>query len=165
VKGFSYTGPHRYFVTICACRRKPWFADADQANWLTAQISPFFEPRHFAVIAYCVMPDHLHLVLEGTSPDADLRETVRLWKLRTAFAWRVRTESQLWQQGFHDRVLREDDDTGGVVRYVLENPVRAGLVGVVSDYPWLGSSRYTLAALQEHAGQWKPEWKSLVRRV
>jgi len=56
----------------------------------------------------------------------------------------------------------EGDDTRLVVRYIVQNPVRAGLVTNARDYPWSGSSRYTIDELEEHAGDWKPEWK---RRV
>ena len=106
------------------------------------------------------MPDHVHLLLEGTSDDADLREAVRSWKQRTGYDWKQRTGMQLWQPGFHDRVMREGDDTRLVVRYILHNPVRAGLVMDARRYPWSGSSQYTFEELLEHAGDWAPEWKS-----
>jgi len=105
------------------------------------------------------MPDHLHLFLEGTSDNADLREAVRVWKQRTAFEWKAATGSRLWQPGFHDRVMREGDDDRLVVRYVLQNPVRAGLVNTACDYPWSGSLRYTIAELEQYAGEWRPDWK------
>ena len=105
------------------------------------------------------MPDHLHLVLEGTSNDADLREAVRAWKQRTGYDWKQRTGSMLWQPGYHDRVLREGDDARLVVRYVLNNPVRAGLAQTAEHYAWSGSLRFTFRELAEYAGDWKPEWK------
>ena len=61
------------------------------------------------------MPDHLHLLLEGITEEADLREAVRAWKQRTGYDWKARSGPQLWQPGFHDRVLREHDDTRSVV--------------------------------------------------
>jgi len=62
-------------------------------------------------------------------------------------------------EGFHDRVLRDEDDTAAVVRYILENPLRAGLVQGAADYPWIGSSRFTIEELLACAGDWKPSWK------
>jgi REP element-mobilizing transposase RayT len=105
------------------------------------------------------MPDHVHLLLEGTSTEADFREAMRQWKQQTAQAWKARTGQRLWQSGYYDRVLREWDDTRAVVRYLLQNPVRAGLVGPARDWPWTGSSRYSLADLEAHAGDWKPSWR------
>ena len=160
VKGFDYVGCQRYLITLTTRFRAPTFADAPIARALAAQIAPFFAARAFEVLAYCVMPDHVHLLLEGVADDADLREAVRAWKQRTAYDWKARTGARLWQPGFHDRVLREGDDTRLVVRYILWNPVRAGLAKTIRDYPWSGPSRYALADLLEHAGDWTPTWKS-----
>src|SRR5262245_54084253 len=159
VKSFAYRGLHRYLITITTGYRARHFSIAEHAHALSSQISPFFIARGFEVLAYCLMPDHLHLLLEGTRDDADLREAVRAWKQRTGYDWKQRTGSRLWQPGFHDRVLREGDDARAVVRYVLYNPVRAGLVPTALEYAWSGSLRYTLQELEEYAGSWTPDWK------
>ena len=159
VEGFSYRGYQRYFLTLTTDSRARVFEHNTHANALAVQISPFFAARGFEVLAYCIMPDHLHLLLEGMSDEADLREAVRAWKQRTGYDWKARTGARLWQPGFHDRVLREGDDPRSVVRYILLNPVRAGLAKAPRDYPWLGSLRYSLRELEAHAGQWVPEWK------
>jgi putative transposase len=159
VRGFTYCGPLRCFVTVCVRDRATPFADPVVAEWLCTQIAPFFESRGLVVLAYCLMPDHMHLLLEGVDERADVVETLRLWKQRTGWNWKRRTGKQLWQKGFHDRVLRDSDDTRAVVRYLLENPSRAGLVASPRDYPWLGSSRYALDELLAHAGDWSPSWK------
>jgi len=106
------------------------------------------------------MPDHVHLLLEGLTVDADLRAAVHKWKLRTGFAWRHRTGQRLWQEGFHDYVLRDDDSVAGLVRYIIDNPIRAGLVDDVRRYEYLGSSRYSLAELANVVIDWRPPWKS-----
>jgi REP element-mobilizing transposase RayT len=100
----------------------------------------------------------VHLLLEGETDDAYLREALRVWKQLVGHAWKSRTKVHLWQTGFHDRVLREEDDTRAVVRYLLNNPVRAGLVQNAADYGWSGSSRYAFAELAEHAGDRTPSW-------
>ena len=120
-------------MTVVTRRRLPVFAHASSASATSAQIPRFFAERGFAVYAYCVMPDHVHLLLEGRTPSADLVEAVRGWKQHTGYAWKQRHGAHLWQSGFHDRVLRDGDDTRAVVRYVLENPVRAGLARVAED--------------------------------
>ena len=146
-------------MTLTATFRTRWFASEIHAKALSVQIAPFFGARHFEVIAYCLMPDHLHVLLEGTSVDADLIESVRAWKQRTGYDWKRATGAQLWQPGFHDRILREGDETQHIVRYILYNPVRAGLVATPGEYRWLGSFRYSLVELEAHAGQWNPDWK------
>lgn len=124
--GFSYLGKYRYFVTICTYRRQAVFENTEAAAWLTDQIQPLFEPMHFAVIALCVMPDHVHLLLEGRTDDADLREAMHVWKLRTGFAWKQRTGCRLWQEGFYDYVLRQFDSVPGIAKYIVDNPISYG---------------------------------------
>ena len=160
VRGFDYRGYHQYFVTTCTYRRAPYFAEEQHAAELVSRIPPTFKEHAFDVLAYCVMPDHVHLLLEGVSGAADFRNAVRIWKLRTGFAWRTKHDTALWQIGYWERVLREDDDVRAVVRYVLANPVRAGLVTRFDDYKWSGSARFTLSDLAEHAGDWKPPWRT-----
>jgi REP element-mobilizing transposase RayT len=155
---FSYIGFHRYLVTVGTHQRRRWFADDQYAGELAAHISPFFGQRRFDVSVYCVMPDHVHMLLEGASETADLRDAVSRWKQWTGYSWRVRHGVRLWQPGYHDRVLREADDTQAVVGYVLQNPVRAGLARTPGEYPHVGSSRYAMTDLETHAGAWSPPW-------
>jgi putative transposase len=106
------------------------------------------------VIAYCFMPDHVHLLVEGGTESADVRAFVHQAKQRAAFATREWARP-LWQPSYHDRVLRDDDATLGVARYILENPVRARLVDSPTKYPFAGSIRYTLQEIVE-AACWQP---------
>jgi REP-associated tyrosine transposase len=164
IQGFTYRGCHRYFVTTCTLQRVAHFSKPEDAGELAARIPPIFEEHSFDVLAYCVMPDHVHILLEGMSDDADFRNAVRVWKLRTGYAWRMKHQTALWQIGYWERVLREKDDARAVIRYMLENPVRAGLVARFTDYEWSGSARFTLAELAEHAGGWDPPWKTSTRQ-
>jgi REP element-mobilizing transposase RayT len=107
-----------------------------------------------AVFAYCLMPDHIHLVTEGRSQEADCLVFTKIFKQRTAFRWKREQGQKLWQESFHDHVLRDSEDTRAVVRYVLENPVRAGLVGSPREFPYLGSLVYGREELLEWAFGW-----------
>ncbi len=81
---------------------------------------------------------------------------MRQWKQSTAFYWRRSSGGQLWQRGYYDRVLRPDEDTAVVSRYVLANPVRAGLVADPTAYPFQGSDTTTMENLLWRAAdrQW-----------
>ena len=95
INGFPYLGYQRYFVTITANFRTRWFANDAHASALAVQIVPFFAARQFEVLAYCLMPDHVHLLLEGATENAALREAVRAWKQRTGYDWKSATGTQL----------------------------------------------------------------------
>ena len=85
------------------------------------------------------MPDHLHALAAGDHPAADFRQFVRVFKQTTSFDWKRTHQHPLWQRGFVDHVLRDEEDSLGVARYIIENPVRAGLVANPVDYRYLGS--------------------------
>jgi len=70
-------------------------------------------------------------------------------KARSGFSHARLRGQRLWQDGYYDRVLRHDEATLDVARYVLENPVRAGFVAAIEQYPFLGSGEYPLEHLIE----------------
>ncbi len=98
------------------------------------------------------MPDHLHVVVEGFDDTSNLPRFVRLAKQQTAYHFKRVTGERLWQDSYFDRTLRRDDDLGAMIRYVLDNPVRAGLVSTPMEYPHWGSQVTSRAGLLEFAG-------------
>ncbi len=97
----------------------------------------------------CFIPDHLHLLTEGLSEDADLRRFVHEFKQRSAFEYKRAAGQPLWQARYHDHVLRNDEATKSVAGYIIQNPVRAGLVEDPRRYPFLGSEVYAMEDLLE----------------
>ena len=83
------------------------------------------------------MPDHLHLLAVGRNP-ADLLSFAKLARQRSAMTFSGRTGRRLWQQGFFERTLRNDEAIEVVARYIEGNPVRAGLVTSVDEWPFTG---------------------------
>ena len=93
----------------------------------------------FAALAYCVMPDHVHLVLEGLTATSDLRRYEKLTKQRIeCVARREFHVYRLWQKGYYEHVLWSRHAVEAAVRYVLENPLRAGLAKRVGEYRFSG---------------------------
>jgi REP element-mobilizing transposase RayT len=139
----SYVGFQRYFVTTCTAFKRPIFADLAIGNDIASQILRSAREREFAVTAYCLMPDHVHLLLGAQSEDADLPRFVKHAKQVTGFAYRKAKNQSLWQPGYHERVLRDDEATLVIARYIMENPVRAGLAKALGEWPLSGSDVYT----------------------
>ena len=145
--GVSYIGIQRYFLTLCAAERRTWFTELALVDQLSRQLSQSAENHGFAIPAHCWMPDHVHLLVEGLTPRADLPRFISSFKQKSGFAFAKQRAARLWQDGYHDRILRSDETTLKVARYMLENPVRARLVLRFSDYPYSGSDRYSLEEL------------------
>jgi len=141
--GFDYLGPQRYFLTICTFERRRHFTDGAVVTLVYDQFLRTGTAFEFAILAYCFMPDHLHVLAEATGENSRLQPFAALAKQRAAFVTRSLLRARLWQKGYFERVLRNEDDTFNVARYVVQNPVRAGLVRSPDEYPFTGSSILT----------------------
>ena len=150
---FSYRGLYRYSLTFCTDHRRRTFVNSDVVELVESQILRAASEKSFAVIAYCFMPDHLHLLAEGKTDDADARRFIGLAKQYSGYYYKKEFNDGLWQRYGFERVLRSDEGTRDVVRYILQNPVRAGLVTKAEDYPFLGSGVYSVIELMEYIQQ------------
>ena len=147
--GFTYKGRHRYFLTICTFSRQPFFVNEATVENTLLQFRKTAEIERFEFFAYCFMPDHVHFLVEALADEADFRKFCKLAKQRSGSVHSRVRGGRLWQEGYHERVLRESDDSMCVARYLLNNPVRAGLVASPVDYPYLGSDRCSVEELIE----------------
>ena len=147
LEGVSYVGFQRYFLTICTARRREIFTTLAAVDGPLGQLRQTCALVDFALVAYCFMPDHLHALIAAESEPADLGVFVKRFKQMTGFAHRRNHSASLWQPGYHERILRDDEATLAVARYVLENPVRAGLACKLGEYPFAGSDVYDWPAL------------------
>lgn len=141
---FSYIGFHRYSLTFCTIARHRVLTSSAVVTPILSQILGVAEREGFALLAYCFMPDHLHLLVEGRRDDANLRRFVHAAKQQSAYEYARTTGRGLWQPSYYDHVLRDEEATKRTIRYILENPIRAGLAASISDYPFLGSTEFTM---------------------
>ena len=139
-----YRGPKRIFVTMCTLERRTCFDTESRVSPVRQELLRTARDYHVDVVAYCFMPDHLHALLKGNSDTSDLAKCAAMFRQRTGHLYRCRCSSRLWQEGYYDRALREEDDTLTTARYIVANPVRAGLCRDARTYPYLGSSCYSL---------------------
>jgi len=124
-----------YLLTATVEKREPIFADFQLGRLLAVELKAAHADGLVESLAWVVMPDHLHwlLVLRRGS----LSELMRRVKGRSARQINplVGRCGRLWQDGFHDHALRDEEDVLPVARYIVANPLRAGLVERVGDYP------------------------------
>ena len=155
LKGFEYVGLHRYFLTFCTHNRQRHFVVPERVNLVLTQIVRIASDTCFAIVAYCFMPDHVHLVLEAQSDASNCLEFIRRATQFSGFYFKQTFGMRLWQRYGWEHVLRNNETTLGVARYTLENPVRAGLVRRVEEYPFCGSTVYSVVDILE-AVQMRP---------
>lgn len=138
----NYVGVKQHFLTICTEKRYPFFLEAAVVSLVCEQILRAATEQQFEITAYCFMPDHLHALVTGREERSDLCRFVGLAKQRSGFTFGRTNPRRLWQEGYYDRILRSDESLFDVVRYVVTNPLRAGLVERLVDYPFWGSAVY-----------------------
>ena len=94
---------------------------------------------------YCFMPDHLHLLVGGRKEASEPKALVDSFKRRSGI-WLARNRPDLrWQKGWYDHVIRADRDLIGQAKYIALNPIRAGLVEAIEDWPGTGTFEGNLA--------------------
>ena len=143
IEGHSYVGQQQYFLTICADQRAEFFRNDETARMAIDLFLQTASSHRFDVITYCVMPDHMHALTEGRDDGAELEPFVKIAKQKTGYEFKQQHRTRLWQPGYYEHVLRSDERTADVVRYIIENPLRKRLVENVLDYPYWGSSLYS----------------------
>jgi putative transposase len=126
-----------FFVTACTYRRRPLLADDAVHNVFRRFGERAYAERGIALSRYVIMPDHIHLFVCGPN-DFDLGRWTGMLKHCLAKAVTVTASRNLWQRGFFDHVLRNEESYGQKWEYVRDNPVRAGLVSKAEDWPCAG---------------------------
>ena len=126
-------------LTACTNKKRPLFKKPDAADLVTEEIRTLHS-KTWQILGFCVMPTHVHLL--ALNVDGSLLDLMKRPKGRVSTRLRGQIESPLWQRAFHDHILRRNEDINRTIRYLLENPVRAGFVDQWTQYRWSGSPRW-----------------------
>jgi len=125
-----------YHVTLCTENRKTWFSDINCGRIVVRQMRRLHEEKELDSIAWVVMPDHLHWLFQ-LGETKSLSNVIKDLKGRTAIELNahLKHKGTIWQRGFYDHGLRKEEDIKKIARYIVANPLRAGLVEQIADYP------------------------------
>jgi REP element-mobilizing transposase RayT len=140
---FDYTGHYAYHITIRTATSRPVFADLDLGRSCAGALMELAAKHGFTVIAFCLMPDHIHLLAQGETDGANLKAFISAFKQRTGFQYKKATGRPLWQVSYFDRALRRGEDLQTVADYVFSNPVKDGLVEDATHYALSGGAFFT----------------------
>jgi putative transposase len=100
-----------------------------------------FDGERYRLIAWCIMPNHVHVLIE---PLVSLPKIVQSWKSYTG-RWALLHNAELglgvpgnafWMRDYWDRYIRNEQHLAAVIHYIHENPVTAGLCDSALDWPW-----------------------------
>ena len=131
-----YSEPGRvYPVTTVVQAREALFSDWRLGRLVVDEMRTAHTNDQLRSLAFVLMPDHLHWLFElGDQPLDTVLASVKSRSAKAVNASRRKT-GQVWQRGFHDRAVRHEEDIRAIARYIVANPLRAGLVQHLGDYP------------------------------
>jgi putative transposase len=142
---------------MCSEKRAPLFIDPTVARWLIEALRKESELHTFLIDAYCLMPDHLHLLAMGATPSSNSLRFVEAFKQKTAYPYMQKTGSRLWQGNYYDHILRSYEKPASVAAYIWLNPARKGIRKNFEQYPYSGS--FSRPATTPTDRSWTPPWK------
>ncbi len=143
---------HSYFFTLCARQHGSPFTNTSLAEMILAALMWTREQYSWVVYAHCLMPDHLHFLCRplepiegvvnggarGVQPESVLDHIARFKSFTTQRSWKFGIVGQLWQRSSYDIVADASRPAEEIARYILENPVRKGLVANWMDWAYSG---------------------------
>jgi putative transposase len=129
--------------TLCIKDRFAAFTSNDIYRTLEEILVSVLQKYQCSADVYLFMPDHCHLLLRGTGEDSDVLKTVKMFKQQSGYWFSKHQPEIRWQKDFYDHIVRRNEDVLKQVRYILNNPLRAGLVDDWKAYPFVGSTVHT----------------------
>ena len=127
-----------YLVTTVTHQRQPIFNNFSNARFVVNSLKYTELSHQITSLSFVVMPDHLHWLF-SLQDFRTVPQVISNIKRRSAYRinqYMGKTGSPVWQHGFHDYALRDEEEIKDVARYIVANPLRAGLVHNIGDYPF-----------------------------
>jgi putative transposase len=113
------------------CQGPRWLADPRIAEMVCRSLH-YLDGRKYSLEAYCLMPNHVHLVCnplnneDGVIPMSDIMKSLKGYTARQANQI-LGHKGAFWQHESYDHVVRDNSEFIRIVNYVLDNPARSGL--------------------------------------
>ena len=137
---FDYAAPNCVvFTTTCTANGLPLFRDSELTLAAIEAVKSERARVGHAVYVYCFMVKHFHLLVSPLESDVPVTRFMGHVHSRiTRLACQQGFEGKVLQRGFYDHVVRSRESLCDVGQYILNNPVRRGLVDRYEDYPYCG---------------------------
>ncbi len=131
-----------YLVTTVTHQRQKVFTDFHLGRIVVHAMRYQHQQQKVNSLAFVIMPDHIHWLF-ALKNGSSLAEVIRSVKGRSANQIQkirrerneIVTKQALWQDGYHDHAVRKEEDLQQLARYIVANPLRAGIVNKIANYP------------------------------
>jgi putative transposase len=134
-----------FFITSVTAQRKALFQRNAASDLLVNIFQHYRSQGKYLLHDFVIMPDHFHALL---TPAAEISLEKAVQFIKGGFSFRLKSKRQVWQPNFTNHRIRDAEDYEWHREYIRMNPVRAGLVGRVEDYPYSSANgRFALDAM------------------
>ncbi|MCI0449794.1 MAG: transposase [Chlorobi bacterium] len=138
LKNFDYRDGYAYFITICTNENKSYFKNTEFAIFIVNTIDYRIMLGEVTMYCYCIKPNHIHILL---SLNENYKKSLSVWissfkRYITKIAKEKFNIPHVWQKNYYDHVVRTDESLTKIAEYILNNPVRRGLVNKWTEYPF-----------------------------
>ena len=129
-----------YFVTAATRDRQPIFRNRQAAELMLTELGRLRDELGFALLAYAVMPDHIHLIIVPSTTE-DLSRIMQSVKGGFARLWNkeLGCQGSIWQPRYYESAVRTEAQLTRWLDYTDRNPVQAGLAASPEEYPYCSS--------------------------
>lgn len=127
-----------YLVTVVTYQRFAHFRDFATGCLASRTLTAVVSWPDAELLAWVLMPDHMHLLVQLGETESLSKVIQRVKGLLTIRLRPLIGAGSLWQSSFHDHAVRGPGEIGAAARYLVANPIRAGLVVGIGDYPFWG---------------------------
>ena len=139
-----YRGLIRCAFTLCVENHGELFRRIDIIRTFNQILKQELSRQRIRNWIYVYMPDHLHMIVEGLEESSDLWKAMVVFKQKTGFWLSKNEERYSWQKDFYDHLILSDAEFRKQVAYIIDNPVRKGLVKEWNEYAFMGSLDYEI---------------------
>jgi len=146
-----YMGERIVSFTICIKDKKKVFVNGKIFIVFEKILLEELKNYNCSALIYLFMPDHAHLTLTGDKSNSDIKKCLDMFKQKTGYWLSKNYPDVKWQKDYYDHILRSKENLDIHIKYILNNPVRAGLVEFWKQYSFKNSTIYNL---DEWASNW-----------
>ena len=123
---------------LVTCTSSPQYLQNEMAAQIVADSISFFDGKEYDLICYCIMSNHVHLVIKLRENSRSLDKIMQSIKSFSAIKCNeiFGRKGKFWQHENYDHIIRNESELERIVEYVLSNPVKAGLVNSKNEWKW-----------------------------
>lgn len=135
----NYVPGGTYFFTLVTFQRRKYFDTPNKLDLLYSKIRQVQRNQPFELLAYCLLPDHIHLLIELPEEDSnfsirmrEIKRLITLWMKRET----LESVDRIWQDKYWEHTIRDERDLQTHFDYIHYNPIKHGLMGTYDGWKW-----------------------------